>query len=188
MMPDSKGCLKKLLEWVQDHVDKKSEDFSGHKPCPYAASAIEEGRVLFHVIDKLEYITRVKSIEPQNELSHVFLFTGFRDYPLSEIVTYIEHQNENHFGYWLMYFDPRAPRIEDVWKNFVKEDEDDSFGLFLLQSLEDITDASAKLSASGYYNKADDDDIYFFHQREELAHAWNEIQTRFIQSKEEQTN
>ena len=174
--------IKDFSQWMQDHVARKSPLYNNMPPCPFAARAMARGEVTLSIIEDLEPIAIIKTYSPQVGMSHIFLWPNFRDMSEDEFDDWLYEQNENNFGHWVMAFDPRADREFPVWQAFNQDD----YAILLVQSLLEISEASANLSNTGYYRHMPDHILEHIANREVKAHAWNEIEKR-LQSQGKET-
>lgn len=167
--------MRDLRKWSLDVLEKPSDFYAGLPPCPYAKTAWSEGLVFIHVIDDLEEVSQIKGKMPVSGYSntiHVCCLVEFENLSAKELENWIDKQNENHFGVWLMGFHPDSPESEGV-PEYVSEIEDD-FVVVLVQSLSELDDASRSLEKTGYYDRFDEEDTLYFANRRRVRNAWKE--------------
>jgi len=127
--------------------------------CPYAAAAWESGEVSVIVTDRLGRVAQLKSeLPPQGRQTYVIAWTEPEQLSPRQFDGWIADQNKKPNGLWLMGAHPDAEgddRIPDMPQIYCEQD----YAIILLQRLEVVTQASAALGGTGYYDSYSDDEI-----------------------------
>ena len=163
-----------IQAWSNEVLEKPTPLFADMPPCPFARKAWMDGHVVVHVTDHLAPVINIKSHEllPTDETVHVVAWTGWEDLTQQEVEAWLDEQNKNHFGIWLMGFHPDAEHNPNI-PEFDGLVEDD-YALILVQSLSKLVQASDKLRKTSYYEKFKIEDIKYINNRKEVCNAWNE--------------
>ena len=177
-----------IERWSEEAVQIPQKQLGGMPACPFARAAWARDEVAIHVLWDVEMVTALKAvINPSSEVVHVCAWLGYEDMSCEDFDAWIEEQNKNHFGVWIMGFhpdaevNPIAPEFEGI--------VDEEYAIVLIQSLEHLVKASNKLRETKYYNSFDQKDLDYVNQRKEIYDAWNEkicTQKAIIQEAEEE--
>ena len=164
---------QELREWSYAVLEQPAPLFGGLPPCPYAARAWADNSVMIHVTPEIEAVTEMKAYFPPTEdLVHLFAWTDYQDMTASEFDAWIDKQNEQHFGIWVMGFhpdsdnDPLTPEFNGV--------VEDDYAIILVQSLRHLVRASDALRKTKYYSNFPTRDIEYIDRRKGISDAWYE--------------
>lgn len=128
---------------------------------------------MVHVTQDLEAVAEIKALfPPTSDIMHVVAWTGFEDMTVEEFDAWINNQNENHFGVWVIGFHPEAEEDEAI-SEYEGLGADD-YAILLVQSYEHLVAASDRLLRSPYYQRYSPDDMKQIQYRKEKFNAWNE--------------
>tara|TARA_A100000164_G_C21292157_1_gene489415 strand:- start:38 stop:448 length:411 start_codon:yes stop_codon:yes gene_type:complete len=111
----------------------------------------------------------IKSVGDLEGFTHVLIWTNPKSLSPKKFKSWIDGQNINHFGNWMMGmhpFDPLAKK--SVWKSLNMDD----WGIVLVQSLTELDTASAVLMGTTYYHGIENASDLI--ERRIAANAWNE--------------
>jgi hypothetical protein len=170
---DTSEVIDQLIEWVNNFVSEPSDDHLNHTPCPFALTALKMGNVVIHHTDSLDSIYYIKMGDPEPGVHHLVLVPT-NDMTAEDFAEFIHEQNEATFGWWVSAMHPDVRPNKGVWKAYPWDD----IGLFLVQCLDELCEASASLATSGYYESVTDDYLDHIALREAKRNAWNEIESR----------
>jgi hypothetical protein len=173
-----------IQSWSEEVLEKPTPLFADMPPCPFAKKAWLEGNVVVHVTERLEPVIEIKNeMCLTDEITHVVAWTGWEDLSFEDFNSWLDNQNKNHFGIWLMGFHPEAESHPNVpeFEGIVEDD----YALLLVQSLGYLVKSSDKLRKTNYYQKFNIDDIKYINHRKEVYHAWNEKINEKAYAKEE---
>ncbi len=176
-----------IERWSEEAVQIPQKHLGGLPACPFARAAWARDNVAIHVLWDLEMVTVLKSdINPSSHFVHVCAWLGYEDMSSEQFDAWVEEQNKNHFGVWIMGFhpdaevNPIAPEFEGI--------VDEEYAIILVQSLEHLVKASNKLKETKYYSSFGKKDLDFVNKRKEIYDAWYEkvgSQKAIIQEAEE---
>jgi len=169
----SPAVVDRLQRWIDEHVTQPQPETNNLPACPFAAGAFTQGSVLCHLAPVLSMVDFIKSTEPVRELSHV-VFVPVEGITAPDFSDWLTVQNKSTFGWWTMGYHPKAEQHAPVWQHY---DEDDHV-LVLLQNLAELVEASGKLAAKGYYDKAQTWQIEDIVDRQEADNAWQKIEKK----------
>lgn len=169
----SPAVVARLQRWIDEHVTQPQAETNDLPACPFAAGAFTEGSVLCHLSPVLGMVDFIKSTQPTRELSHI-VFVPVGDITASYFTDWLTEQNKSTFGWWTMGYHPHADQHAPVWEHY---DEDDHV-LVLVQNLAELVEASGRLAAKGYYDKAQTWQIEDIVDRQEASNAWQEIEKK----------
>ncbi len=169
---DPRETVEQLLAWANGPLSDPSDAHNGLPPCPFAADALKHGAILIHVSAGLTPIYNIKLHPPMPRTAHVVLVPTDKLTP-DDFSAILAEQNSAHFGHWLSAAHPQALPEGDVWQTYPWQD----VGMFLVQGLASLSEASAMIAADGYYEKADDRLINLCARRDATATAWRKIET-----------
>ena len=177
-----------IERWSEEAVQIPQKQLGGLPACPFARAAWARDSVAVHVLWDLEMVTMLKSsINPSSDFVHVCAWLGYEDMSSEQFDAWVEEQNKNHFGVWIMGFhpdaevNPIAPEFEGI--------VDEEYAIILVQSLEHLVKASNKLKETKYYNSFNKKDLDYVNKRKEIYNAWYEkvgSQKAIIQEAEEE--
>lgn len=189
-MTDPKDIADEIFKWSTEIVETPLEAFGGLPACPFARAAWAQNNVMLHVIYDIDVVLDIKnSIDPFSPMIHVCAWLDYDELTADEFQKCIDHQNENHFGVWLMGFHPDSEE-NTMTPEFDGLVEDD-YALILVQSLEHLVEASDKLRRTSYYDAFSPEDMSYINHRQEIYYAWNEkigSQKAFFYQEEETVN
>jgi len=176
---------QEIQMWSEDILEKPSPLFGGLPPCPYARMAWMKNCVMIHVTPEIETVAEIKAFHPPtDELLHIVAWTNFDEMTAEEFDEWIEDQNKNHFGVWIMGFHPDSP--EDPLTPEFSGNGADDYALLLVQSYSHLIEASENLRDTAYYDKFPHEDMVYINKRKEIFDAWNEkVDAKAQQSREE---
>lgn len=164
---------QEIRDWSEQVLEVPSEIFGGLPACPFARKAWFNESVMIHVTSSLDAVIDMKACFPPTEdLLHVFAYLDHDSMSVEEFDAWIDEQNEQHFGVWIMGFhpdsaeDPMTPEYEGLGA--------DDYAVLLVQSFSHLVEASEKLKGTGYYDNFDEADIAYIERRKEIYDAWNE--------------
>lgn len=162
---------QEIRDWSEQILEVPSDAFAGLPPCPFARKAWFAERVMIHVCADLDAVVEIKALYPPTDhMTHVVAVTGWDEYSVEEFDAWVNDQNANHFGVWIMGFHPEADEDENV-PEFEGNGADD-YAVLIVQSLTHIADASDQIRNTGYYDGYSVSDMQMINEREEQAHAW----------------
>jgi len=165
--------VEDFQKWSHDVVERPNRSFNGLPACPFAGAAWAHGLVNVHITPELGDVAGIKSVMDAHDPEvNVILWTGWEDVTPDEFNQWVDDQNKNHFGIWVMGFHPDAATNEAV-ATFDGLIEDD-YGVILVQSLAHLVRASDRLRRAGYYQSFDQEDMKYINGRRETYHAWHE--------------
>ena len=142
---------KELVSWSRDILEKPSDSFNGFAPCPYAKQAWEAKKVDMVVTDDLSVIDRIKSQNPpKGDEVKLIAWTGWESMTDEQFENWMEKENENHNGIWLIGFHPETEEDEQL-DEYVYSDAPD-YALILVQPLKHLQNTSKSLMRRGYYD------------------------------------
>lgn len=164
---------QEIRQWSDEVLEHPCETFANLPPCPYARSAWTDNRVMIHVTQDLEAVTEIKAFFPPTEdLLHIVAWTDYDNLTPRQFDEWIEKNNEQHFGVWLMGFHPDSD--EDALTPEFSGLIEDDYALILVQSLGHLVRASDALRKTDYYSKFPARDMQYIQRRKEVFDAWNE--------------
>ncbi len=159
--------------WSDEVLEIPCPGYANLPPCPFARMAWLKNNVIVHVTCELGDVIDVKSVmEANDEKLHLFAWVNYWEMTSNEFNYWIEEQNQNHFGVWLMGFHPNAtenPQIPE-FQGIVEDD----YAIILVQSLKELVGASNILRKTKYYEKHPSEDMQYINRRKEVYDAWNE--------------
>ena len=168
-----KDLVEEILKWSEEAIEAPLEAFGGLPACPFAREAWAKNNVLMHLVFNLDPVIELKAIsDPTDKLVHVVAWLDYEQMTPDEFNNWLEDQNKNHFGIWLMGFHPDSEENE-MTPPFEGVVEDD-YALILVQSLEHLVKASNKLRKTGYYKSFSKEDMKYIDNRRSIFNAWNE--------------
>ena len=189
-MTDPKDIADEIFKWSNEIVETPLEAFGGLPACPFARAAWAQNNVMLHVIYDIDVVLDIKnSIDPFSPMIHVCAWLDYDELTADEFQKCIDHQNENHFGVWLMGFHPDSEE-NTMTPEFDGLVEDD-YALILVQSLEHLVEASDRLRRTSYYDAFSPEDMSYINHRQAIYYAWNEkigSQKAFFYQEEETVN
>ena len=144
-----------LQAWSNEVLEKPTPLFADMPPCPFARKAWMEDNVVIHVTDHLAPVIIIKSHEllPTDETVHVVAWTGWEDLTRQEFEAWLDEQNKNHFGIWLMGFHPDDETNPVINHEGFEERVDVSYAMIFIQRLSLLYKSSQKLSMLNYYKR-----------------------------------
>lgn len=159
--------------WSDQVLEIPCPGFANLPPCPFARMAWLKNNVVVHVTTELSDVVDVKSVlEADEDRLHLFAWTDYQQMTVEELDQWIEDQNQNHFGVWLMGFHPDATEnpLTPEFEGLVEDD----YAVILVQSLNKLVEASETLKKTKYYEKFPAEDMQYINRRKEIYDAWNE--------------
>tara|TARA_R100000353_G_scaffold30573_3_gene25150 strand:- start:3933 stop:4529 length:597 start_codon:yes stop_codon:yes gene_type:complete len=169
--------------WSSEILEVSSPAFGGMPPCPYAQKTWQNNQFAIHFCDNLDVIVELKAIlNPQDLVTHICVWLNPEETSVVQFDRWIEGQNKNHFGIWMMGFHPDADDNEmtDEFEGLVEDD----YGLILVQSLDHLVTASNILGRTKYYKQFPPDYLLDIQKRKEAHDAWKSKTYGQIQSEE----
>jgi len=176
MLMDDESAIqiwKEIRLWSEKVLEVPSPGFANLPPCPFARTAWLKNNVVVYVTTELGDVVELKSVLPADEEQlHLFAWTDYQQITAVEFNQWIEDQNQNHFGVWLMGFHPDATEnpLTPEFEGLIEDD----YAIVLVQSLSKLVDASETLKKTKYYDKFPAEDMQYIHRRKEIQDAWNE--------------
>ena len=164
---------KEIRLWSDEVLEVPCLEFANLPPCPFARTAWLKNNVVVHVTSELADVVDIKSaIHKDHEQLHLFAWTDYWQMTDGEFNYWIEEQNQNHFGVWLMGFHPNATEnpLTPEFEGLIEDD----YAIVLVQSLNKLVEASETLRKTKYYEKFPSTDMQYIHKRKEIYDAWNE--------------
>lgn len=164
---------KEIRLWSNEVLEVPCLGFANLPPCPFARAAWLKNNVVVHVTSEIDDVIDVKSVIPKDhEQLHLFAWTDYQQMTAEEFNQWIEDQNQNHFGVWLMGFHPNATEnpLTPEFEGLVEDD----YAIILVQSLNKLVEASETLKKTKYYEKFPAQDMQYINRRKEIRDAWNE--------------
>lgn len=180
---------QEIYEWSRQCIETPSDAHGGLPACPFAKQEWESEQVLIHVTSDLDAVVDVKAHYPPTAgHTHIFAWMAWDEMTAEEFNNWLDEQNKDHFGVWMMGFHPEAPEDETIPELKLPEDwpETDDYALILMQSLSRVVAASEKLLGTSYYESYDDEDIKLIYNRRESCNAWKEKVDEGLYRKEEE--
>ena len=166
---EEEALVHRIWEWITHDLSKHHPQFNNMPPCPFARRALLSNRVIFHMGKDHTIAVDIKSVGDLEGFTHVFIWTDPKSLSPKKFKGWMESQNMNHFGNWVMGMHPADPLAKkSVWKSLNMDD----WGIILVQSLTDLDSASAVLMQSSYYHGIEDASDLI--ERRIQANAWNE--------------
>ena len=161
--------VHQIWEWIIHELSSPAKDFNNMPPCPFARRALLSNRVIFHMSKDHTVAVDIKSVGDLEGFTHVLIWTSPSSLSPRKFQSWLNEQNKNHFGNWLMGMHPKDPLAKlPVWKSLNMDD----WGIVLVQSLSELDMASSVLMKSNYYHGiVDAADLI---DRRIAANAWNE--------------
>ena len=159
--------------WSDEVLEVPCFGFANLPPCPFARAAWLKNNVVVHVTSDIGDVIEVKSVIPKNhEQLHLFAWTDYDQMTAEEFNCWLEEQNQNHFGVWLMGFHPNATEnpLTPEFEGLIEDD----YAIILVQSLNKLVEASETLKKTRYYEKFPAEDMQYINRRKEVYDAWNE--------------
>jgi hypothetical protein len=173
LMADPKEIADEIFKWSTEVVETPLEAFGGLPACPFARAAWAQHNVMLHVLYDLDTIIDIKTnINPAFPTVHICAWVDYDEMTADEFQAWVDDQNENHFGIWIMGFHPESQEntMTPEFEGLVEDD----YALILVQSLHHLVEASEKLRRTNYYSSFTPDDMAYINHRREVYHAWNE--------------
>tara|TARA_R100000700_G_C3085489_1_gene89238 strand:- start:87 stop:587 length:501 start_codon:yes stop_codon:yes gene_type:complete len=149
---------KDIRSWSSEVLERPSENFGGLPPCPYAKRAWNEEKVGLRVTHDLQTALRIKHGEPiAKDGVEVIAWTGWDDMSAEQFDQWIDEQNEDHNGVWMIGFHPDHP-VDDLQDEFEGNDCPE-YAVILVQPLSDLSAASKRILKKGYYQRYSTQDM-----------------------------
>ena len=155
-----------IREWSSKVLEVPSSIFNGMPPCPYAKKAWDTGNVRFNVIENVNDCIEIKDKCPDDESVDIVAWTKFDKMTSDEFDQWIDDQNENHNGTWIVGFHPNHPAdeaLEEFEGNGAPE-----YALILIQSIRHLVKSSKTIYKRGYYKNYSQFDINHINKRNKL--------------------
>ena len=144
--------------WSKDVLEKPSANFKQMPPCPYAQKAWKNDKVKIHVTDDLTLAVDIKENNPpKGEEVEVIAWTGWKDMDVKEFDRWINKQNKQHNGTWIIGFHPDHPEDENIEE--FEGNGSPEYGMILVQSHSHLAESSKKILTKGYYQKYSKEDM-----------------------------
>jgi len=141
---------KEIKLWSSEVLEKPSENFAGYAPCPYAKQAWSANKVDMVVTEDLGIIDRIKTHSPpKGDEVKLVAWTGWESMTEEEFDKWMQKENDNHNGIWLIGFHPNTEEDEQI-DEYVYSDAPD-YALILVQPLKHLQSTSKILMKKGYY-------------------------------------
>tara|TARA_Y100001936_G_scaffold79845_1_gene78324 strand:- start:838 stop:1341 length:504 start_codon:yes stop_codon:yes gene_type:complete len=159
---------KEIRSWSRDVLEVPSSSFNGFSPCPYAKRAWNKEMVDVLVTDQLDCVDRIKNQNPpKGEQVKLVAWTGWEDVSADEFSEWMDKENENHQGVWLIGFHPESEEDEQIeeWEG----EDAPSYAVILIQSLEHLQRTSKSLMSRGYYNLHPQNEVKLVTRRNSLC-------------------
>lgn len=159
--------------WSDEVLEVPCAGFANLPPCPFARMAWLKNNVVVHVTYELGDVVDVKSVmDAKDERLHLFAWVNHWEMTADQFNYWIEEQNQNHFGVWLMGFHPNATEnpLTPEFEGLIEDD----YAIILVQSLKELVEASESLRKTRYYEKFPAEDMQYINRRKEVYDAWNE--------------
>lgn len=159
--------------WSDEVLEVPSSGFANLPPCPFARTAWLKNNVIVHVTYELDDVIDIKSVlSGSEEKLHLFAWVNYDEMTAAQFDEWIEEQNQNHFGVWLMGFHPNATEnpLTPAFEGLIEDD----YAIILVQSLNELVEASESLKKTDYYQKFPATDMQYINRRKEIRDAWNE--------------
>lgn len=135
---------------MRHSLSQPSQHFGGLPACPYAQPAFERGEVSVILTDRLGRILTLKNkLPPQGDQTYVIAWTRPERMSPEQLERWIERHNEQHGGIWLMGFHPGAEEQDGIPAVPVEIESD--YAVILMQRLETVVRAAARLAGTDYY-------------------------------------
>lgn len=157
---------EEIEEWSHKVLEVSSREFNGLPPCPYAKRAWAKDKVRQSIISDLDECDTIKSNCPDDDSVDVVAWTGHGKVSVNEFDDWLDHQNENHNGIWIIGFHPEHP-VDESLEEFEGNGSPD-YGLILIQSLKHLSESSEAIFKKGYYNNYSKQDIEHINKRNKL--------------------
>lgn len=148
---------EEIRQWSSEVLEFPSKEFNGMPPCPYAKNAWAKGKVRFNLIEDIKECLKIKDECPNDDSVDVVAWVGYQDMPVADFDEWIDKQNENHNGIWIIGFHPDHP-VDEALGEFEGNGAPE-YGLILIQSLRHLSEASRAIYKRGYYNNYSKEDI-----------------------------
>ena len=163
------ALVHRIWEWIVHDLSSRSPEFNDLPPCPFARRALLSNRIIFHMSKDHTVAVDIKSVGDLEGFTHVLIWINPKSLSPRKFRSWIDTQNKNHFGNWIMGMHPADPLAKkSVWKSLNMDD----WGIVLVQSLTDLDTASAVLMGTPYYHGIEDASDLI--ERRMAANAWDE--------------
>lgn len=176
---------QEIREWSAQVLEKSNPAFGNLPMCPYAKQAWLDSNIMIHVTSELTDVSEIKAtFPPTDHLTHVIAWTGWDEMSADEFQQWINIQNKNHFGTWIVGFHPEADEDENA-PEFEGTCGDD-YAVILVQSYAYLVGASRALLRTKYYENYSPDDMKIITDRQEQFDAWNQkVNAKAFEASEE---
>ena len=176
---------QEIRDWSERVLEVPSEMFGGLPACPFARKAWLSESVMIHVTMSLDAVVDMKACFPPTEdLLHVFAYLDYESMTPEEFNAWIDEQNEQHFGVWLMGFHPDS--AEDPLTAEYEGLCDENYAIIIMQSLDHIVLASESLRKTGYYSNFPEEDMEYINARRDVFDKWDKkVNAKAYQEQEE---
>lgn len=163
-----------IRDWSERVLEVPSMSFAGLPPCPFARNAWFNESVMIHVTPSVDAVVEIKAVyPPTDDLMHIFAIVDYDEQSAEEFNAWIDEQNDQHFGVWLIGSHP-----DDETNELIGDYEStvaDDYAIVIVQSLTHLVEASEQLRKTGYYSNHSPDDIEYLRKRKEIYDAWKKI-------------
>ncbi len=158
--------VQEIRQWSEQVLEIPSEEFNGLPPCPYAKKAWMQDKVRMHVTSNIKDCIRIKKECPDDDTVDVVAWTGYEKMSVEEFDQWLDEQNENHNGIWVIGFHPDHP-VDESLDEFEGNGAEE-YALILIQSLRHLAKSSSSIFKRGYYDNYSQPDINHIKQRNSL--------------------
>ena len=138
---------QKIIEWMENFVEKSNPLLNNWAPCPYARKARINGNI--EILEGISVLQDGEFALPMLELKDVVVFYYNNDYDKDSFVEDVKILNESLMPMNYVALEDHPDIVENI--NGVLM----NFGhcpLLFLQKLDKLTEASDKLKEQGYYD------------------------------------
>ena len=156
-MEEEEQIKQEIRQWSLEVLEIPSDTFNGLPPCPYARKAWKQNKVRVHVAEEISKALEVKEACPDDDSVDVIAWTGYESMEVDDFDLWIDRQNEDHGGIWMIGFHPDHP-VDDLLEEFEGNGAPE-YGLILIQSLRHLSKSSQSIFKRGYYNNYSPSDI-----------------------------
>jgi len=154
---------QEVKDWSEKVLEIPSNEFNGLPPCPYAKKAWMQDKVRMHITNNIKECLTIKKECPDDDSVDVVAWTGYGKMSAEEFDQWLDDQNNEHNGTWVIGFHPDHPAdesLEEFEGNGAPE-----YALILIQSLRHLAKSSESIYKRGYYNNYSQPDIKHIKQR-----------------------
>jgi len=155
-----------IRDWSEKVLEVPSDEFNGLPPCPYAKRAWMQDKVRMHITSDIEQCISIKNDCPNDDSVDVVAWVEYDKMSADEFDQWLDDQNENHNGIWIIGFHPDHP-IDEALEEF-EGNGSPEYALILIQSFRHLVKSSETIYKRGYYKNYSQFDINHIKKRNKL--------------------